>query len=86
MAQAHASFDPPYRLPQHGEPPRGAIAAGERAIALNPNYADGYALLAFSLSITGKPEEALLLVQHALRLNPHPWYFYFSSLAFWPTI
>jgi tetratricopeptide (TPR) repeat protein len=51
--------------------PAQAIAALERAIALDPNDADGYAALAHILNFTGKPQEALRLVQKAMRLNPH---------------
>ena len=48
-----------------------AIAEQERAIALNPNDADGYADLAEILAWAGRPEDALGLVEKAMRLNPH---------------
>src|SRR5262245_23663666 len=53
-----------------------AIAEGERAIALDPNNADSYAVLAEALNVAGKPEEALRAVAQAMRLNPRypPWY------------
>src|SRR5262249_1345405 len=53
-----------------------AIAEGEQAIALDPNNADSYAVLAEALNFAGKPEEALRAVAQAMRLNPHypPWY------------
>jgi tetratricopeptide (TPR) repeat protein len=43
---------------------------GGRTIALDPNVADGYALLARILNFTGKPEEALGLAEKAARLYP----------------
>src|SRR5713101_8385431 len=48
-----------------------AIAEGERAIALDPNNADSYARQAEVLNFTGRPEEALQLMEQAMRLNPH---------------
>ena len=47
-----------------------AIAEMERAIALDPNEADGYAFLAETLSRVGRPEEALQMVEQALRRKP----------------
>ena len=48
-----------------------AIAEEERAIALDSNNADGYAYLAAMLNVAGKPEEAIGLIEKAMRLNPH---------------
>ncbi|HMJ49774.1 MAG TPA: adenylate/guanylate cyclase domain-containing protein [Burkholderiales bacterium] len=64
---------------QHDE----AIAEAKRAIASDPNDADGYVALANALSFTGKPSEALELVGRAIRLNPHypPYYLYQLGLA-----
>ena len=55
-----------------------AIAEGERAIALDPNNADSYAVQADALNFAGRPEEALRAVEQAMRLNPHypPWYLF----------
>jgi adenylate cyclase len=47
-----------------------AIAEGERALALNPNNAEGYATLANILTFAGQPEEAIVLLEKGLRLNP----------------
>src|SRR5262249_51503645 len=47
-----------------------AIAEMERVIALAPNAAYGYAGLAEMLSRTGRSEEALQMVEQALRRNP----------------
>ena len=52
---------------RHGE----AIAEGERALAMDPNNADGYVALAGALNLAGQPERALPLVEQAIRLNPH---------------
>ena len=51
---------------QHEE----AIAEGERAITLDPSFADAYVELAHILTYAGRPEEAIGLVQKAMRLNP----------------
>lgn len=49
-----------------------AIAAAERAIEAEPNYADAYALLAWTLNYTGQPEAALSALDQAGRLSPRP--------------
>jgi TolB-like protein/DNA-binding winged helix-turn-helix (wHTH) protein/Tfp pilus assembly protein PilF len=45
----------------------------ERAIALEPNLAWGYAVQANLLSNVGRPEEAIGLVEKAMRLDPPPY-------------
>ncbi len=64
---------------QHDE----AIAEAKRAIASDPNDADGYVTLASALSFTGRSSEALEQVERAMRLNPHypPYYLYQLGLA-----
>jgi tetratricopeptide (TPR) repeat protein len=47
-----------------------ALAEMERAIALDPNEAFSYALLAETLSRVGKPEEAVAMAEQALRRKP----------------
>ncbi len=47
-----------------------AIVEGERAIALNPNNADSYQFQAEVLNQAGRPEEALRMIEQAMRLNP----------------
>ena len=47
-----------------------ALAEMERTIALDPNSADGYAILAETLSRVGRSEEALRMVEQALRRKP----------------
>jgi TolB-like protein/DNA-binding winged helix-turn-helix (wHTH) protein/Tfp pilus assembly protein PilF len=45
----------------------------ERVIALEPNFAWGYAVQADLLSHEGRPEEAIELVEKAMRLDPPPY-------------
>jgi len=52
---------------QHEE----AIVEAKRAIAGDPNDAEGYIALAGALSFAGRPAEALQAVEQAIRLNPH---------------
>jgi TolB-like protein/DNA-binding winged helix-turn-helix (wHTH) protein/predicted Zn-dependent protease len=47
-----------------------AIAEGERAIALDPNNANSYAVQASVLNAAGRPEEAVQALAQAMRLNP----------------
>lgn len=57
--------------------PERAIEAGRRAVALDPNYADGHAVLANALTACNRGHEALAEIEIAMRLNPRPLgYFY----------
>ena len=47
-----------------------AIEAIQLAIRYSPNYADAYALLAWTLNYAGQPNEALAALEIAARLNP----------------
>ena len=47
-----------------------AITEGERAVALNPGGTSALDTYAFSLTVAGRPEEAIPLFQKAIRLNP----------------
>ncbi len=58
-----------------------AIAKGERTIALDPNYADGYVSLGTALMFAGRPEEAIGLLGRAMRLNPYYPATYLSMLG-----
>jgi len=51
--------------------PEEAIAEAERAIALDPNDAEGYMAMAGALIYSGKPDEAVDFVKKAMRLDPH---------------
>jgi adenylate cyclase len=53
-----------------------AIEASERSVSLNPNYADGYAQWALALSYAGKPDEVLIKLPIATKINPKPAFFY----------
>jgi len=47
------------------------IAEVERAIALDPNNAEGYADLGTTLVFAGRLEEGIGSIEKAMRLNPH---------------
>src|SRR6266851_5267727 len=47
-----------------------AVADGERAVAINPNYAIGFFALADALNVYGRPEAAIRAAQKAMRLDP----------------
>jgi adenylate cyclase len=57
-----------------------AIAEGQRAISLGPNYADGYALLSQIMRYSGRFEESLELIKKAIRLSPIHRAFYTATL------
>ena len=58
-----------------------AIAAAKRATALGSNEAEGTALLGLILNFAGRPEEAIGLIQKAIRFNPRYQYNYISWLG-----
>ncbi len=47
-----------------------AVSDGERAVAINPNYAEGYSALSNALNIYVSPEAAIRAAQMAMRLDP----------------
>jgi adenylate cyclase len=47
-----------------------SVADGERAVAINPNYAIGFFSLADALNVYGRPEAAIRAAQKAMRLDP----------------
>jgi adenylate cyclase len=61
-----------------------AFAEMERAIALDPNFADGHLWLALTLNYMGRPEEAIGWAEKGIRLNPHypGWYLNFLGMAY----
>lgn len=59
-----------------------AIAAGERSVALNPNHADNAANLACTYAVSGRPAEAIALIQRAIRLSPIYPAWYLNILGF----
>ncbi|WP_119462954.1 adenylate/guanylate cyclase domain-containing protein [Rhodospirillaceae bacterium SYSU D60014] len=60
-----------------------ALAEGEKVLALDPNFAPGYALLGNTLNYAGRPEEAIEQLTEAMRLDPHypDVYLYFLGMA-----
>jgi len=54
-----------------------AIAAGKRSIELEPNGAQVHGLLGLTLSFAGKPDDGIVYLNRAIRLNPFPpgWYY-----------
>ena len=58
-----------------------AIAEAKRAIALDPNFAEGYARLGEILNLAGRPEEGIGLVKKAMRLDPHYTFSYLFYLG-----
>jgi adenylate cyclase len=58
-----------------------AVAEGERAVAINPNYAEGYVGLAIALNASNRPEEALRAIQKAAQLDPsrHETYAFYAA-------
>ena len=49
-----------------------AIAAGKRAVDVEPNNATGISVLAHTMIYDGRPEEGLVLIRKAMRLSPYP--------------
>jgi adenylate cyclase len=58
-----------------------AIAEGEQAITSAPNWDGGYAIMATFLFNSGRPEEAITMINKAIRLNPIPPAWYYRSLG-----
>jgi adenylate cyclase len=58
-----------------------AIAAARRAVALDPNYADGYGVLSLSLIYAGEPDAGLEAIREAMRLNPRHPFFYVNNMG-----
>jgi len=56
------------RMRQHEK----AIAAGKRAVELDPNGADVHMYLGYALNYAGRPDEAIGYLNKANRLNPFP--------------
>ncbi len=75
IPQVHFAFSIIYRLMKRHD---DSISAARRAISIEPNYADGYGLLAMSLNFAGMPEEGLASINQAMKLNPrHPFFYVF---------
>jgi adenylate cyclase len=66
-AESHALLGQLYCLAKEWDK---AIAEGERGVALNPSGADVKYWYAATLTYAGRAEEAILLLEKAIRLNP----------------
>jgi DNA-binding winged helix-turn-helix (wHTH) protein/TolB-like protein/Tfp pilus assembly protein PilF len=60
---------------------REAIRSLERAIELNPSYADAYAFIGGIYTYVGQPAKSIPLLRTALRLNPDGGYLYYLLLG-----
>jgi TolB-like protein/class 3 adenylate cyclase len=58
-----------------------AIIEAEKAVALDPNSARAYSALGETLTWYGRPEEAIGLIKHAMRLDPEYPFFYAWNLG-----
>jgi adenylate cyclase len=58
-----------------------AVAEGERAVALDPNNVQGYGALVNALSVSNRPEEAVMAVEKEMRLDPSQQDFYAYFIA-----
>ena len=78
---AHALLGFVYTLTKQHEK---AIKESERSIALSPNSADALAWYGHNLIYFGDYEQAISLLEKALRLNPFPpgWYFRFLAMTY----
>jgi TolB-like protein/class 3 adenylate cyclase len=59
-----------------------AVAAGEKAVAQNPNHATNTAILAMTLHYAGRPEEAIRKYKTAMRLSPYYPAWFLEDLGF----
>ncbi|MFC1578581.1 tetratricopeptide repeat protein [Thermodesulfobacteriota bacterium] len=61
-----------------------AIKECKRAIALNPNSANGYSQLGLSLSYSGRTEEGIESIKKGMRLSPfqHSWNYWNLAIAY----
>ncbi len=58
-----------------------SIAAGLRAVSLDPNNADAYLFLSYALVAVGRADESLRYIEKGIRLNPHPSAVYQTALG-----
>ncbi len=82
LPQAHWALGQIYSQPPYRDFER-ALVSVRRVLSLNPNNADGYALLASTLNASGRSQEALGAIEKAKRTNPNfPfWYLFNLGLA-----
>ena len=58
-----------------------ALVEAQKAIEYDPNYANGYVLLATLLYYAGRPQEGLSRIRDAMQINPHHPYNYHFHLG-----
>ena len=78
LGMAHALLGHIYILMRDYE--RG-IEEGQKAVELEPNGADSQAFLGMGLQLADRPEEAIKILEKAIRLNPMPPGWYLHNLA-----
>ncbi len=79
VPQAHFALGYIYLYVHKGH--ERAIAEAKKTLALDPNYADGLALLSSAYFFSGYPEKALPLDRKAMRLNPASSFMYHVHLG-----
>jgi adenylate cyclase len=67
---SHAFLANDYSFLGDEDAARAQVAEVERAVALTPNSSAGYVPLSWALDSLGKPAEALVAVDNAIRLDP----------------
>ncbi len=80
LPYAYWSLGRIYSRPFIGDLERAKIAF-KRAVFLNPNYADGYILLAFMYIFSGEAEKSFDLIDKAMQINPRYPFFYIQALG-----
>ena len=79
VPQAHFALGYIYLYVHKGH--ERAIEEAKKTLELDPNYADGYALLSSAYFFSGYPEKALPLDRKAMRLNPTSSFLYYVHLG-----
>jgi adenylate cyclase len=84
LATAHNLLGAIYLLKREHQK---AIAEAELAVTLFPNGADVNATFGWILTYSGRPEEGIRYLKHAMRLSPtyEDWYLAALGLAYWLT-
>ncbi len=63
--------------------PVDALASARAAVTIDPGDLDNLAVLAQAFALTGRPDEAVSTIEHALRLDstPSEWYRLVAGLS-----
>jgi adenylate cyclase len=78
FSEAHAVLGAIYLVMRQWDK---AVEEGELAVSLNPNSADNIVILSMVFRSVGRVEEALALLNKAVRLNPMPPNYYFHEFG-----